>query len=108
MQEAIDIQDDWLMTLGNIIVEGDCMQEHQSLAKKVAWSYRAYELCYQQFFPVEEQHDFPNCQLRYWTLGEIVTAFTQAGLTIDQLIELPHEQLADFPGQFIVTALKSC
>ena len=64
------------------------------------------DVAYQQFFPEEEHNDFPKCQLRYWTLGEIVTTFAGAGLTIEQLVELPHPQLADIPGQFILTATK--
>lgn len=64
------------------------------------------DVAYQQFFPEEEQSDFPKCQLRYWTLGEIVTAFAGVGLTIEQLVELPHPQLADIPGQFTLTATK--
>ena len=64
------------------------------------------DVAFQQFFPEEEQSDFPKCQLRYWTLGEIVTAFAHVALTIEQLVELPHSQLADIPGQFILTATK--
>ena len=64
------------------------------------------DVAYQQFFPEEEQNEFPKCQLRYWTLGEIVTAFARVGLTIEQLVESPHPQLADIPGQFILTATK--
>lgn len=64
------------------------------------------DVAYQQFFPDEEQNNFPKCQLRYWTLGEIVTAFAGAGLTIEQLVELPHPKFADIPGQFILTANK--
>jgi len=64
------------------------------------------DVAFQRFFPDEEQSDFPKCQLRYWTLGEIVTAFARAGLTIEQLVELPHPQLADIPGQFTLTATK--
>lgn len=64
------------------------------------------DVAYQRFFPQEQQSDFPKCQLRYWTLGEIVTAFARVGLTIQQLVELPHPQLADVPGQFILTAGK--
>ena len=64
------------------------------------------DVAYQQFFPEEEQSGFPKCRLRYWTLGEIVTAFAGVGLIIEQLIESPHPQLADIPGQFILTATK--
>lgn len=64
------------------------------------------DVAYQQFFPKEEQNDFPKCRLRYWTLGEIVTAFAGAGLTIEQLIELPHPEFANVPGLFVLTANK--
>lgn len=64
------------------------------------------DVAYQRFFPQEVQSDFPKCRLRYWTLGEIVTAFAHAGLTIERLVEVPHPQLAGIPGQFILTAHK--
>ena len=64
------------------------------------------DVAFKPFFPEEEQSDFPKCRLRYWTLGEIVTAFARVGLTIEQLVELPHTQLADIPGQFVLTANK--
>lgn len=64
------------------------------------------DVAFQQFFPEEEQSDFPKCQLRCWTLGEIVTTFARVGLTIEQLVELSHPQLADIPGQFTLTATK--
>ena len=64
------------------------------------------DVAYQQFFPEKEQNEFPKCQLRYWTLGEIITAFARVGLIIEQLVESPHPQLADIPGQFTLTATK--
>lgn len=64
------------------------------------------DVAFQQFFSKEEQESFPKCRLRYWTLGEIVTAFAHAGLVIDQLVELPDSQLADIPGKFVLTAGK--
>ena len=64
------------------------------------------DVAYQQFFSEEEQSDFPKCRLRYWTLGEIITAFAHAGFTIEQLVELPHPELADIPGQFTLIATK--
>lgn len=68
--------------------------------------FHEVDVAYQQFFPKEEQSDFPKCQLRCWTLGEIVTAFAGAGLTIEQLVELPHPKLTNIPGQFTLTAIK--
>ena len=68
--------------------------------------FHEVDVAYQQFFPEEEQNDFPKCKLRYWTMGEIVTAFAGVGLTIEQLVESPHPQLADIPGQFVLTATK--
>jgi len=64
------------------------------------------DVAHQQFYPEGEQADFPKCQLRYWTLGEIVTAFAHAGLTIEQLVELPDPHHPSTPGQFVLTAVK--
>ncbi|MCE5321967.1 class I SAM-dependent methyltransferase [bacterium] len=63
-------------------------------------------VAFQQFFADKEQDSFPKCLLRYWTMGEIVTAFAHAGLIIKELVELPFSQLADIPGQFILAACK--
>jgi hypothetical protein len=64
------------------------------------------DVAYKGCFPEEEQSDFPSCRLRYWTLGEIVTAFARAGMIVEELLELPHAQLGDIPGLFVLTASK--
>jgi SAM-dependent methyltransferase len=64
------------------------------------------DVAYQQFFPGVEQADFPKCQLRFWTLGEIVSAFADSGMVIEQLVEVPYTQCAEIPGQFVLTAIK--
>jgi len=67
---------------------------------------REGDVAYQQFFSPEEQKYFPKCLLTHWTLGEIVTAFAQTGLTIEQLVELPHYEISNLPGHYVLTAIR--
>jgi SAM-dependent methyltransferase len=82
---------------GHAMVEGNYFDER----------LQEGDVAYQRFFPEEEQSDFPKCQLRYWTLGEIVTAFAAAGLVVEQLVECPNPELTDIPGLFTLTATKA-
>lgn len=49
---------------------------------------------------LEEGESLPGCEIRRWTLGEIVTAFASAGLRIDLLDESPMGDSADLPELF--------
>jgi 2-polyprenyl-3-methyl-5-hydroxy-6-metoxy-1,4-benzoquinol methylase len=47
-----------------------------------------------------------KCVLRFWTLGEVVTAAIEAGFVIEKLIELPDWDDPKFPGMFTLIAAK--
>lgn len=54
----------------------------------------------------EDSEGIPHCLVRYWTLGEVVSAFAAGGLQIKQLVESPswmHDQL---PGLFTLVTEK--
>jgi len=46
----------------------------------------------------------PDCMLRRWTLGEIVTAFASGGFRIRDLTEHPAAECASLPGTFTLVA----
>ena len=51
--------------------------------------------------------EIPKCLLRYWTLGDIVTAFASAGFIIERLAEAPRfDQHKNIPGEFTLVARK--
>ncbi|MNJ00430.1 hypothetical protein D3C73_1597530 [compost metagenome] len=54
-------------------------------------SIKETEVAYSKFLSDEERALLPKVQLRYWTLGEIVTAVAHAGLMIRELIEEPNQ-----------------
>lgn len=65
------------------------------------------DVAYKPFFPKEEQAEFPDCLMRYWTMGEIITAFAKAGFVIEQLIEEPrYDEHKHIPGNFTIIASK--
>lgn len=64
-------------------------------------------VAYKGSFPSNEQNDFPDCLLRYWNLGQIVTAVAASGLVIEQLVEEPRNGEHRFiPGSFTLMANK--
>jgi SAM-dependent methyltransferase len=65
------------------------------------------DVAYKSMFPLSEQSDFPDCLLRYWNMGEIVSAVAASGLVIDKLIEEPRSDENHFlPGSFTLVANK--
>ena len=51
--------------------------------------------------------EIPKCLLRYWTLGEIITAFASNGFIVKQLIEGPRfDEHKNIPGEFTLVAGK--
>ena len=64
-------------------------------------------VAYKQFFPTEEQDAFPDCLLRYYTMGEIVTGAARAGFLIRELTEHPQWTNAKLPGEFTLYAHKA-
>ena len=48
--------------------------------------------------------DIPDCLIRLWNMGEIVTGFASGGFRILQLVEHPSTELAQLPGSFTLVA----
>ena len=46
----------------------------------------------------------PDCLIRRWNLGEIVTAFASGGFTIERLVEHPSPECERLPGTFTLIA----
>jgi 2-polyprenyl-3-methyl-5-hydroxy-6-metoxy-1,4-benzoquinol methylase len=65
------------------------------------------EVAYKSMFPDNEQDDFPDCLLRYWNLGEIISAIAACGLVIEKLVEEPrYDKHKNLPGNFTIIANK--
>lgn len=65
------------------------------------------DVAYKDQFSLNEQSDFPDCLLRYWNMGEIVSAIGASGLVIDKLVEEPRSDENYFlPGSFTLVANK--
>ncbi len=60
------------------------------------------EIAYQMAF----EEALPSCLVRYWTLAEIVTAFSKMPLKLECLEELPYGDFKELPGLFTVVATK--
>lgn len=54
-------------------------------------SIREVDVAYGKFLPEEEQAQLPKAKVRYWNLGEVVTAFARSGLVIRELAEEPNQ-----------------
>ena len=64
------------------------------------------DLAYKNEFNQEEQTDFPDCSLRFYTLSEIINAVIQAGFTIKEFNEHPNWDDKNIPGEFTIFAVK--
>ena len=65
------------------------------------------DVAYQRFYDEEEQKKFPKCKLRYWTIGEIITAFAKSGFRIEEFEEFPrYDNNKWLPGEFTLVAIK--
>lgn len=68
------------------------------------------DVAFSKFLPEGIQHDMPKVTLRKWTLGEIVTAAAQSGLTIKLLDEQGNQSSDVFdkgiPKTFTIVAEK--
>lgn len=68
----------------------------------------AGDVAYKSQFPLDEQENFPDCLLRYWTMGEIVTALASAGFVMQRLVEEPRSDAhKEIPGTFTIIAVKN-
>ena len=58
------------------------------------------------YFPQNEQADFPDCSLRFYTLSEILNAVIRAGFNIREFNEHPNWDDKKISGEFTVYAVK--
>jgi 2-polyprenyl-3-methyl-5-hydroxy-6-metoxy-1,4-benzoquinol methylase len=56
--------------------------------------------------PIRGGPSLGRCVLRFWTLGEIVTAVIEAGLVVEKLLEHPDWDDPTIPGTFTLVAAK--
>lgn len=56
--------------------------------------------------PQEEIEQLPQCRLRFWQLGEIVSAVSAQNLIVEALVESPHGEFPTLPGTFTLVARK--
>jgi 2-polyprenyl-3-methyl-5-hydroxy-6-metoxy-1,4-benzoquinol methylase len=62
------------------------------------------KVAYQDFFPKDEQEDFPKCSLRFYTLSEIINSVITAGFTIEEFLEHPAVDDEKRPAEFTIIA----
>lgn len=56
--------------------------------------------------PTGSGESLGQCVLRFWNLGEVVSAAIDAGFVIEKLIELPDWDDPKFPGMYTLVAAK--
>lgn len=64
------------------------------------------EMPHAKFYEEEKRKTFPKCQLRLYTVSEIINAVIGTGFTLNRFDEHPAWTDADFPGEFTLIALK--
>jgi 2-polyprenyl-3-methyl-5-hydroxy-6-metoxy-1,4-benzoquinol methylase len=64
------------------------------------------DVAYKGFFSEEEQSDFPDVLVRFYTLSEIINAVLEGGFTLNKFDEHPHWDNANIPGEFTIYAQK--
>ncbi len=64
------------------------------------------EMPHAKFYEEEERKQFPKCQLRLYTISEIINAVLGAGFTLKRFDEHPAWTNADLPGEFTIIANK--
>lgn len=66
-----------------------------------------FDVAYKKYFDESEQSEFPDCLLRFWTIGDIISAFAAAGFVIEKLVELPRDkEFNKIPALFTLVACK--
>ena len=63
-------------------------------------------VAYKSFFPIDEQKSFPDCELRFFTLSEIINAVIKSGFTLKEFNEHPNWDDKKIPGEFTIYAIK--
>ena len=64
-------------------------------------------VAYKTQFPIDEHKDFPDCLLRHWTMGEIISIIASVGFIIEKLVEEPRwDSFKKIPGNYTLIARK--
>jgi SAM-dependent methyltransferase len=63
-------------------------------------------VAYENQFEDLERKNFPQCLLRFYTVGEIVTSIAKSGLCIREMREIPKVGTESVPGEFTIIARK--
>jgi 2-polyprenyl-3-methyl-5-hydroxy-6-metoxy-1,4-benzoquinol methylase len=63
-------------------------------------------VAYKSFFPENEFEGFPDCELRFYTLSEIINAVINAGFVLKEFNEHPKTDEKKLPGEFTIFAFK--
>jgi 2-polyprenyl-3-methyl-5-hydroxy-6-metoxy-1,4-benzoquinol methylase len=64
------------------------------------------DVAYKQFFSEQEQQDFPDCFLRFYTLSEIINSVITARFQLKRFDEHPNWTNENMPGEFTILAAK--
>lgn len=64
------------------------------------------DIAYKQFFPEEEQEDFPDVSIRFYTLSEIINSLITAELKLERFDEHRGWQKENIPWEFTIIARK--
>ncbi|MBW9159685.1 hypothetical protein [Clostridium tagluense] len=64
------------------------------------------DVAYKQFFSKQEQCDFPDCSLRFYTLSEIINSVIINGFELKKFDEHPKWENEKIPGEFTILAVK--
>ncbi|MER2058140.1 MAG: class I SAM-dependent methyltransferase [Niallia sp.] len=64
------------------------------------------DIAYKQFFPEEEQGDFPDVSLRFYTFSEIINSVITAGFKLERLEEHRGWKKENIPWEFTIIARK--
>lgn len=64
------------------------------------------EMPHARFYPDDIRRQFPKCQLRLYTLSEIINSVIGAGLALERYDEHPAWTDPDLPGEYTIIARK--
>jgi SAM-dependent methyltransferase len=64
------------------------------------------DVAYKQFFSEEQQKDFLDCSLRFYTLSEIINSVITVGFQLSKFDEHPSWKNENIPGEFTIIAVK--
>jgi SAM-dependent methyltransferase len=96
-KNILNIKDIWAWDNNKLEITGDYFDS----------ALKSGSVAYKKYFPEAEQNAFPDCLLRYWTMGEIISSFAAVGFVIEKLVEIPRDNTyKNIPGEFILVASK--